>query len=108
MSEDFTLTSEDARRKLFRRPTRAMKCRQMVYSIAKAAGTVVPVADLVRDYRGEFKSAEIYRAARALVTHGILARDDVSWAVLEKGAERTRYRCAVRFVYPFTESSRVW
>ena len=83
-----------------------MRCRQLVYSEAKE-GAHVAVADLVRD-NPEFRSAEIYRAAQALVTHGMLTREDISWAVIEKGEERTRYRCAVRFVEPFTNASRVW
>jgi hypothetical protein len=107
MSENFTLSAEDPR-KLFRRPSRATKARQMIYSKAKAAeDKPVPVADLVRD-NPEFHSAEIYRAAKVLVTHGVLTRSDISWAALEKGTERTCYRCAVKYVEPFTEASRVW
>ena len=106
MNDSFTLTNEDTR-KLFRRPSRAMQCRQMVYSKAKGAGIPLSVADLVRD-NPEFRSAEIYRAARSLVNHGILTREDISWAAIDKGAERTRHRCAVRFIEPFTEASRVW
>ena len=107
------LNAEDTRRKLFRPHTRAMKCRQMIWSEAKAravaaGGEPVPLADLVRDHKGEFRSAEIYRAAKTLVTHGALTREDISWAVIEKGSELTRYRCAVRYVEPFTEASRSW
>lgn len=86
-----------------------MQCRQTVYSKAKAAlGIPLPIADLVRD-NPEFKSAELYRAARSLVTHGILTREDISWPILGKNKEKTLYRCAVRFVEPFTvDSSRKW
>ena len=100
--------SFDHPRNLFRPPSRAIKCRQLVYAKAKEIGKPIAIADLVRD-NPEFRSAEIYRAARALVTHGILSREDISWAVLEKGSERTRYRAAVTFVEPFTaNTSRVW
>ena len=107
MSEDFTLTNEDTR-KLFRRPSRAMRIRQMIWKSAKATPDPIALADLVRDHKGEFLSAEIYRAARALVKHGMLTRNDINWAVIEKGSEKTRYRCAIRFVEPFTNASRVW
>ena len=107
MNEDFSLIAED--RKLFLPPSRAMKAREMVWAAAKVAeGNPVLLTDLVRDHKEEFKKNEIYHAAVALVTHGVLARDDVSWAVITKGKERTRYRCAVRYVTPFTSASRVW
>lgn len=107
MADEFTLQAQETR-KLFRPHSRAMKCRHMIWSAANRAGAEsVAVADLVRD-NPEFKSAEIYRAAKFLVTHGVLARKDITWAVIEKGSERTRYRCAVRLVPPFTDASRSW
>jgi len=109
MNEDFALTPEQERKKLFAPPSRAMKCRQMLWIAARLAGEKpVLLTDLVRDHKEEFAKSEIYHAAVALVTHGVLARDDVSWAVITKGKERTRYRCAVRYVTPFTSASRIW
>ena len=56
MSENFTLANDDTR-KLFRRPSRAMRCRQLVYSRSKAALSIpLAIADLVRD-NPEFRSA---------------------------------------------------
>ena len=104
---DFMLTSDDPR-KLFRRPSRAMKVRQLIYSTCKAIDGAMVLADFVRDHKGEFKSNEIYRAAHVLVTHGILTRDDISWFELVRGKERTRYRVAVKYVEPFSSASRKW
>jgi hypothetical protein len=108
MSDDLVLTSEETR-KLFAPPSRAMKCRQMIWSAAKAAGEKpVALTDLARDHQGEFRRSEIYRAARTLVIHGILTREDISWAEITRGKERTRYRYAVRHVEPFQNASRCW
>jgi len=106
MSEDFVLTDADTR-KLFRAPSRAMNCRQMIWSAAKEKSPLV-LSEFVRDHKEEFHSAEIYQAAYVLVTHGILTRSDISWTVVEKGQERIRYRQAVKFVEPFTNASRKW
>jgi hypothetical protein len=106
MDEDFILISE---KRLFAAPSRAMKCRQMLWVKAKLAeGEPVVLADIVRDHKEEFSKSEIYHAAHSLVNHGLLTRDDTSWGVLVKGKEKTRYRCAVRFIAPFTHGSRVW
>jgi hypothetical protein len=108
MNEDFVLSSSEETRKLFRPPSRAMKCRQLIWATTKATGeNPVALADLVRDHE-EFRASEIYRAARALVLHGILTREDISWAELVGGRERTRYRYAVRHVEPFESASRHW
>jgi hypothetical protein len=108
MSDDFVLTDEETK-KLFRAPSRAMKIRQLIWSKAKeGAPARVILSDIVRDHREEFLSAEIYKAARHLVLHGFLTREDVSWATIEKGSERKHYRYAVRFVEPFTNASRKW
>lgn len=104
--EDFALISE---KRLFVPPSRAMKCRQMLWTKAKLAhGKPVILTEVVRDYKEEFPKAEIYKAAHTLVNHGMLKRDDISWGVVVRGKEKTRYRCAVRFVPPFTSASRVW
>jgi hypothetical protein len=107
MSEGKEFALEETRR-LFRRPSRAMKIRQLIYSTAKAADGTVVLADFVADHKEEFRSSEIYRAARVLVTHGILTREDTSYGVIEKGRERTRYRYGVRYVEPFKSASRKW
>lgn len=105
MSEDFALDPD--LKKLFKAPSRAMNCRQLLWSAAAKEKGPVVLADFVRDHE-EFRPGEIYRAAYTLVTHGILTRDDVSWAVVERGTERKRYRYAVRYVEPFTNASRKW
>ena len=78
-----------------------------VAKVYEVDGIHIALADLVRD-NPEFKSAEIYRAAKHLVKHGILVRDDIGWAAIEKGSERMCYRIAVKAVEPFTEASRKW
>lgn len=105
-TEDLVLSSED--RKLFKPPSRAMRCRQMIWSIAKGAEKPVALSDLVRDHCEEYRRSEIYRAARALVIHGILTREDVSWFELVNGRERRHHRYGVRYVEPFRNASRCW
>ena len=96
-------------KRLFVPPSRAMKCRQMLWTKCKLAeGKPVVLTDVVRDYKEEFRKSEIYKAAVALVNHGLLTRDDISWGVLVRGKDRIRYRCAVRFVAPFKSASRIW
>ena len=107
MTEDLVLTSEETR-KLFAPPSRAMKCRQLIYSTAKAAGRSIALADLVRDHHGEFRRSEIYRAARTLVIHGILTREDINWAEIARGRERVHHRYGVSYVEPFVNASRYW
>lgn len=105
---DFELSNVEEIRKLFRQPPRAMQVRQLVWSEAKAKSPVV-LADLIRDHKEEYRASEIYRAARMLVTHGILTRADISWAVAGRGKERIHYRQAVSYVEPFTSgASRKW
>ena len=85
-----------------------MKIRQLLYSTCKAVDGSVVLAEFVADHKEEFRSAEVYRAAKVLVTHGILTREDVNYGFLEKGKERTRYRYAIRYVEPFTSASHKW
>jgi hypothetical protein len=81
----------------------------MLWTKAKLAdGKPIILTDVVRDYKEEFPKAEIYKAAHLLVNHGMLTRDDISWGVLVKGKDQIRYRCAIRFVEPFTNASRAW
>ena len=95
--------------KLFTPYSRAMNCRQLIWSVVKGADGPVAVMDIIRDHKESgFKKMEFYKAARALVIHGILMREDISWGVVVRGKERTRCRCAVRMVEPFTNASRKW
>ena len=107
MSEEFVLTADNPR-KLFAPPSRAMKCRQLIWSKAKEADPKpVILIELTRDYP-EFPKSEFYHAARALVIHGILTREDINWAEFVRGKERMHYRYAVRYVKPFANASRHW
>lgn len=87
----------------FAPPSNAMRCRQAVYSAVVASGDAVLLRDLARDL--EFRSATVYRAAKKLVTSGILARRNV---VSHPYGTALRPLIALAYVQPFEPSSRKW
>ena len=111
MSELFELSNQEAkprRNLLFTPPSKAMLCRQVLWKKCRQADpNPVVLADFYK-YDEEFSPGTVYKAAKKLVTSGILERQDISYACIVKGKERTSCRIAVKFVQPFTSASRVW
>jgi hypothetical protein len=110
MSETFTLQDELVARRsiLFAPPSKAMRCRQALWMKCQQANpNPVVLADFYK-YEEEFSPGTVYRAAKTLVRHGILERQDISYGYIAKGQERTSYRIGVKFVEPFISSSRKW
>jgi DNA-binding IclR family transcriptional regulator len=80
-------------------PTKAMKCRQRVYSILKKRPQeTVTLSELVREK--EFPSSLFYRSAKALVRAGLAERSDV---------ETPRHLIGLRFIPEWGKSKgRKW
>jgi hypothetical protein len=94
-------------RALFAPPSRAMLCRHAVYSsVKKNRPERVLLRDLAADLRGAFPSSTVYRAARRLVSAGVLARKDVWDAV--RNDSKLRALIGLEYVDPFTLSNRKW
>ena len=62
--------------------------------------------DLRRDLG--YGSSDVYRSARALVSHGFAEKTEVSWSAIVKGKERTYHRIALRFPSEDRMVDRQW
>src|SRR4029077_12254089 len=111
VSELFELKNDQPKGKrggLFAAPSTALLCRQALWTKCKqSAPNVVILSDFYK-YQTKFPASTAYRAAKVLVTGGILERLDIERVLITKGKKKTSYMCAVRLVEPFTSASRKW
>ena len=93
--------------RLFTPPSNSMLCRQALYRQCAQSDHPVILCEFYR-FDSDFSPGTVYRVAKSLVRHGILTREDVAWTKVINGNKRTTYKCAVKYLPPFSNASRKW